>query len=256
MASDFARLRPLVLAAVLAATSVAVTPMGMAETRASTDAAQDRAMSDLAQRRALKIIAFGSSSTEGAGASSAAFSYPSLLQVELRKALPPDVAVTVLNRGIGGEDADDMLRRLPGIVAEHPDMVIWQTGSNDPMRGVPLARFVRETRAGVAVMRRAGIAVMLMELQDCAVLNDIPGAIRYRDAVRTIGIETRVPVIRRYDLMRRWLADKAVTPAALMSSDALHMADRGYELLAHAVAQAIIADIGYPAPSGVARNGD
>ena len=187
----------------------------------------------------LTIVAFGSSSTEGVGASSPAATYPNRLQAELRAALAPE-NVTVINRGIGGEDVDDMMRRLPGIIAERPDLIVWQTGSNDPLRQVPLVRFVAETRAGLRAMRQAGIAVILMEPQDCAVLRATPGALQYRDAVRQIGAEFDIPVIRRWDLMQAWLEKGAVTPATLMWTDGLHMTDGGYALLAHAVAEQIL----------------
>jgi acyl-CoA thioesterase I len=55
----------------------------------------------LAAREPIKIIAIGSSSTAGAGASSPAASYPSRLAVELGTPYP-DVPITVLNRGING----------------------------------------------------------------------------------------------------------------------------------------------------------
>ncbi|HEY1723482.1 MAG TPA: SGNH/GDSL hydrolase family protein [Magnetospirillaceae bacterium] len=189
---------------------------------------------------ALTIVAFGSSSTEGVGATTPAANYPNRLQGELRAALAP-LKVTVVNRGIGGEDVDDMMRRLPAIIAERPNMIIWQTGSNDPIRQVPLVRFVAETRAGVRAMRQAGIAVILMEPQDCEVLRATPGALRYRDAVRQIGAEFDIPVIRRWDLMQTWLRKGAVTQASLMWTDGLHMTDGGYALLAHAVADQVLA---------------
>src|SRR5260370_14185033 len=99
----------------------------------------------LSAGKPLRIIAFGSSSTEGVGASSQAASYPSRLQVELANALPR-MPVVVINRGRGGEDAEDMARRLPAIIAQHPDLVIWQTGTNDALDDLTLERFVALTR--------------------------------------------------------------------------------------------------------------
>jgi len=194
----------------------------------------------LAEHAPLRIIAFGSSSTEGVGASSPAASYPSRLEAELRADLPSGQPVTVLNRGVGGEDADDMARRLPQVIAEHPDLIIWQTGSNDPLRAVPLDRFVQETIAGVQQIRAAHIDVMLMGPQLCRALDDKPATVRYRNALRAIGEGMDVPVIRRHDLMRRWLADRLVTPAQMFAPDGLHMADGGYAALAHAVAADIL----------------
>jgi lysophospholipase L1-like esterase len=212
------------------------------------------AAADLAARHALYITAFGSSSTQGIGASSLAASYPSRLQAELAARLPAGDRVAVSNRGIGGEDVEDMMRRLPRILAEHPDLVIWQTGTNDPLRGVPLARFADLTRAGIALMRAAGIDVMLMEPQDCPVFAGKPGALAYRDAVRAIGAEFGVPVVRRYDLMEGWLHQDRLTAAQLQAPDGLHMSDTGYALLAKAVAGLILADIrAQPAPTPTAR---
>jgi acyl-CoA thioesterase-1 len=195
----------------------------------------------------LRIVAFGSSSTQGAGASSPTASYPSRLEDYLEARLPG--GVDVVNAGVGGEDADDMLPRVPAIVALRPDLVIWQTGSNDPLRDVPLGRFTAETRRGVAMLRSAGIDVMLMEPQDARRLQAEPDAPRFRLALRAIAAEMQVPLIRRYDLMREWLAKGVLTPSELLSADGLHMADRGYARLAVAVGEQILALAGRMRPT-------
>jgi lysophospholipase L1-like esterase len=194
----------------------------------------------LAAHLPLGIIAFGSSSTEGVGASSLAATYPARLMVDLTAALPPRQHVSVVNLGVGGEDADDMARRLPALIAQHPDLIIWQTGSNDPLRNVPLDRFVQETITGVQAIRAAHIDVMLMEPQLCKALDRKPTTVLFRDALRAIGEGMDVPIIRRYDMMRAWLADGALTPTQMLSPDGLHMADGGYAKLAEAVAAEIL----------------
>jgi lysophospholipase L1-like esterase len=180
----------------------------------------------------LRIIAFGSSSTEGIGATAKDRCYPSRLQADLAAELPKGVDVSVENRGIGGEDADDMIARVPAIIAEKPDLVIWQTGSNDSLRGVDPVRFVAETREGITQMQAAGIDVMLMEPQLSRRLAMSERADAFLDAVREVGSQMHVLVIRRYDLMRQWLASGALTYDTMMSHDGLHMTDGGYELLA------------------------
>jgi len=194
----------------------------------------------LAAHLPLHIIAFGSSSTEGVGASSIATTYPTRLLVELTAALPPRQQVKVVNLGIGGNDADDMAVRLPAVIAQHPDLIIWQTGSNDPLRNVPLDRFVQETIAGVQAIRAAHIDLMLMEPQLCKTLDRQPTSVLYRDALRAIGEGMDVPLVRRYDLMRAWLADGSLTATQMLSPDGLHMADAGYARLAQAVAADIL----------------
>jgi len=198
---------------------------------------------------ALRIVAFGSSSTEGVGASSPDATYPHRLEEFLAAALPG--RVQVLNAGIGGEDVDDMTRRIPGVIAQKPDLIIWQTGSNDPLRDVPLDRFVSLTRDGILAMRRAGIDVMLMEPQDCAVLRAHPGSLAYRDALRQLAADLGVPLIRRYDLMHAWLAAKLLTPSQMMFKDGLHMGDGGYALLAADVGREILALGGRPDSAAV-----
>jgi lysophospholipase L1-like esterase len=199
----------------------------------------------LRKNHRLMVIAFGSSSTQGVGASSPAHAYPALLEENLRRLLGPGATVKVANRGIGGEDADDMLARLSrDVLSQKPDLVIWQTGTNDPLRKVPLERFIAETREGVRQMSAAGIEVMLMEPQDCRLMRITPGSGRYREAVRAIGEEMGVPVIRRFSLMKAWLAEGALTETQLMSPDGLHMGDQGYARLAAEVAWEIMADAG------------
>ena len=222
----------------LAMTSMAAPSGGRAEEPGAESL--PHTASRMADEAPLRIIAFGSSSTEGIGASSARASYPSRLQMEL-SALLPQEQIIVLNRGVGGEDSDDMAKRLPAILAEHPDLVIWQTGSNDPLRDVPLDRFIGQTEAGVTTMRAAGVDVMLMEPQYCRQLASKPGSERFRDAIHAIGAKFGVPVIRRFGLMRAWLDKGLVTPAQLLSADGLHMADAGYALLATEVAREIVA---------------
>jgi len=204
----------------------------------------DRRLSHLADRLAadlpVRIIAFGSSSTEGVGASSPAAAYPNRLQAALTAVWSPRHQVVVLNRGVGGEDADDMARRLPMVIAEHPDLIIWQTGSNDPLRDLPLDRFVQQTIAGVKEIQAAHIDLMLMEPQLCRALDGKPVSVSYRDALRGIGAGMDVPVVRRYDLMRGWLDGGVLTATQMLAPDGLHMADGGYAKLADAVAADIL----------------
>src|SRR5262249_29404994 len=78
----------------------------------------------------LQIVAMGSSSTAGAGASAPSASYPSRLEAELRTRFP-HVPITVINRGVNGERSNEMLSRFEhDVIEEKPDLVLWQVGSN------------------------------------------------------------------------------------------------------------------------------
>src|SRR5712691_2819425 len=84
----------------------------------------------LARHKAVTIVAIGSSSTAGVGASTAEASYPSRLEAALRARFP-GAQITILNRGVSGEDAREMLARMDYDVRDlHPDLVLWQVGTN------------------------------------------------------------------------------------------------------------------------------
>src|SRR5262245_9140315 len=65
----------------------------------------------LAGGHPLHVIAFGSSSTQGVGASSPDHTYPARLEAELRRLFPRS-EITVTNRGLAGDDSVGMLARL------------------------------------------------------------------------------------------------------------------------------------------------
>ncbi|MDE2515663.1 MAG: SGNH/GDSL hydrolase family protein [Rhodospirillales bacterium] len=238
------RIRPdlsLARRSILAALALALAaPLQPAAARPAPRAALPHVAARLAAGEGIFIIAFGSSSTQGLGASSAAATYPSQLQTDLRHALPGRT-VRVENAGIAGEDARSMDRRLPAIIAAHPDLVIWQTGSNDPLNKVPVSEFSALTARGIRAMQAAGIDVMLMDPQYCRVITQHGGSRAYRHALHILGARYHVPVIRRFDWMRRWLDERLITPAALLAPDGLHMADGGYARLSRDVGRRILA---------------
>ena len=98
----------------------------------------------------------GSSSTAGIGASSPAATYPSRLEAELRKRFP-DIDIRVINRGKGGEDAPEELVRLErDVVADDPDLVIWQIGTNAALRRLDPAVERDVLRRGIALIKESG----------------------------------------------------------------------------------------------------
>ncbi len=77
----------------------------------------------LATGEPITIVALGSSSTAGAGASSATTTYPSQLAIELHRHFPK-ASITVLNRGVGGEEIPDMLARFDSaVLTAKPDLI-------------------------------------------------------------------------------------------------------------------------------------
>src|SRR5829696_5126651 len=109
----------------------------------------------------LVIVALGSSSTAGAGASSADAAYPARLAAELRERCGNE-AINVLNRGINGEDVREMLARFDADVISHnPDLVIWQLGTNWLLQDDSLNVFDGLLRDGIKRLASAASDVVL-----------------------------------------------------------------------------------------------
>ncbi len=204
----------------------------------------------LASGRDLVILALGSSSTEGSGASGPDRTYPARLEATLRAALP-GIAVRVVNRGRGGEDAAEMLARLDReVAAAHPVLVIWQAGANALLNGMPPGRFRALMEAGIARLRGAGVEVVLMDNQRAPRLLAAPSHAAFEALMPALAAATGAPLFSRAALMRGWEA--AGAPAAgFIGEDGLHHNDRGYACLAAALAEALLPDL--RAAAGLAR---
>jgi lysophospholipase L1-like esterase len=199
-----------------------------------------RVSTRLARNEAIKILAVGSSSTAGAGASRSEYSYPSRLEQELH-ALLPKQAVKVLNRGVGGEDAKQMLPRLErDLAAEKPDLVIWQVGTNALLgeRGVEAqGPLIRE---GLLRIRATGADVVLLDPQYAPYVLRDPDARPMVNLLAKIGEETGVPVFRRFALMQYWHEARDIAFSDILAPDLFHMNDWSYGCLARSLAAALV----------------
>jgi lysophospholipase L1-like esterase len=198
----------------------------------------------------LTIIAFGSSSTEGAASSGPDATYPAQLEARLRAALP-GLPLVVLNRGKGGQEVHEMLARLEAdVVAEHPALVIWQAGANAVLQGMPADEFRAALAGGIARLQDAGADVLLMDSQRAPRILQAPGFERLDAAMDGLAEATSAELFSRAALMRAWEA--AGTPSAdMISPDGLHHNDHGYACVAEALARTIVAAAG-PAPGPAA----
>jgi len=193
----------------------------------------------LAKHNRLTILAMGSSSTEGVGASSPAATYPSRLEAELRKRFP-DTDIRVINRGKGGEDAPDEVVRLErDVVADDPDLVIWQIGTNAALRRLDPAIQRDTLRRGIALIKESGADVVLMDLQYAPRVLASPASAAMEKLIAEVAERNRVGLFRRFEIMRHWLSDTPAEAARAISADGLHMTDRSYACLASGLADAI-----------------
>jgi acyl-CoA thioesterase I len=184
------------------------------------------------------ILAIGSSSTQGIGASSPANTYPARLEAELEKQTGADFDVK--NAGIGGELAAKTLERLKSALKSGwARMVIWQVGTNDAIVGVDEKLFRATVQSGIAAAQAAGVPMMLIGPQFTLKTPDPVRYERFVKLVDDIGAADHVPVLSRYALMKSWSIKSAKALSLFLSGDGLHMSDLGYRCLAHALAEAL-----------------
>ena len=193
----------------------------------------------LASGKPLKIVALGSSSTYGAGASTSAASYPSRLADELARRFPGH-EITILNRGVNGNEAADMLARLDtAVIAEKPDLVLWQVGTNSVLRDKPLQPHAPLLHEGLARMKATGADVVIIDPQYAPRVISKPTCQGMVSLIAMTAKAEHVGVFHRFELMRRWRETEQLPFETFVSTDGLHMNDWSYACLAKALGVAI-----------------
>jgi lysophospholipase L1-like esterase len=187
----------------------------------------------------LTIVAIGSSSTAGAGASSPDATYPSRLAVELRARFPGR-EITVLNRGVNGEETTNMMARFAGdVLAARPQLVLWQIGTNSVLRDHPLSPHAVQLHDGIERLKAAGADVVLIDPQFApAVLakTETQGMV---DQIALAAKQEDVDLFQRFAVMRNWHDVQHLAFGTFVSPDQLHMNDWSYACLAKLLGAAI-----------------
>lgn len=199
-----------------------------------------RVAQKLAAGEPITIVAIGSSSTAGAFASSPAASYPSRLAVELKQLFPKQ-SITVINRGVNGEEVEDMLRRFDAAVVDaKPDLVLWQLGTNSVIRAHTSFDHSAAIREGLKKIRAIGADVVLIDPQF------VPKVIAKKDdaatmvtLISTTAKRENVDLFRRFEVMRRWLEVDHLAFETFVAPDGLHLNDWSYACMAKGLGMAI-----------------
>ncbi len=193
----------------------------------------------LAAGQPIKIVAIGSSSTFGAGASRPHNSYPSRLAAELAREFV-DHEFVVLNRGVNGDTAVDMLARFErSVIAEEPDLVLWQVGTNSLLRNELVHPHWSLLHGGIARLKAAGADVVLIDPQYAPRVLARPQVEGMIALMANTARVKSVNLFRRFALMRHWHQVAGMPFSAFLSPDELHLNDFSYACIAQALAGAI-----------------
>ena len=198
----------------------------------------------LAAGEPVVIVAFGSSSTAGYGSTSPEYTYPNRLAAQLHRQYPT-ADITVVNRGKGGEDAPEMMKRLQEVIDLRPDLVIWQVGTNAVLRNLDPAETAKMVEEGVASIQAAGADLVLVDPQYSPRVNE-----RAESAGQIVKLLGKVAELRhvgifpRFEVMRDWHEKQAIPIDNFVTADGLHMSDWGYACFAQLLGDDIIKSVG------------
>jgi lysophospholipase L1-like esterase len=199
----------------------------------------------LALGQPVVIVAFGSSSTAGYGSSGPEFTYPNRLAAQLRRQYPP-ADISVINAGRGGEDAPEMMKRLQtSVIDAHPDLVIWQVGTNAVLRNLDPTETANLVEDGVTRIQAAGADLVLVDPQYSPRVTEHPESAS--QMIRLLGkvAELRhVGIFPRFEVMREWHEKQALPIDSFVIADGLHMNDWGYACFAQLLGDDIIKSVG------------
>jgi len=186
--------------------------------------------------RKLDIVVVGSRSSSINGAEDSA--YPARLQAILKETLPK-VAVSVSVELQARKTAEEVAGGLVKLVeVKKPTLVIWQTGTYDAIRSIDPDDFRAGVDEGVVALQKAGIDVVLMNLQYSPRTETMISAPPYLDNMRVVAQEHNVPLFDRFAMMRHW--SDAGDFDLSSNTQGVDMAKRVHDCLGRALAKFVI----------------
>ena len=189
-------------------------------------------------KRDVKVLAIGSSSTAGVGASSPSAAYIARLETSLEGSLK-GMNFDVVGRGMSGEVAQGAADRMKREVEEtRPDLVVWQVGTNDALRHVSIDKFKACLQTTLAWLAENKIDVVLIDPQYGEALTKDEYYEKVVAAIAEVAREARVLLVDRFQAMRELQRERG--DLFYLSADRLHPNDRGHRCMAEQLARAIV----------------
>jgi lysophospholipase L1-like esterase len=200
-----------------------------------------RVAAALQTKTTIRVLAIGSSSTVGVGASSPHTTYPAQLEEILEKSLK-GIDLDVTNDGVSGEVAAQTAARLkPDVERLKPDLVLWQVGTNDAIARVPVDQVEATIRDTVRWLKDGRADVVLVGLQYTPRFARDETYARIREVIQRVATSENVPLVRRFDAMQ--FIARTQANVDMLSADGFHLNDLGYHCMAEHVAQAVVTNL-------------
>jgi len=189
-------------------------------------------------RRQVRVLAIGSSSTAGVGASSPAATYIAKLETSLEGSLR-GMDFDVMGRGLSGEEAQGAADRMKKEVEEtKPDLIVWQLGTNDALRHVSLDKFKTCVKTTLTWLAENKLDVVLIDPQYGDALTKDDYYEKMVGALAEVAREMGVLLVDRFEAMRELQRERG--DLFYLATDKLHPNDRGHRCMAEQLARAIV----------------
>jgi acyl-CoA thioesterase I len=193
----------------------------------------------LRAKQPVNIVAIGGASTKGAAAGTADLAYPHRLQLALAEAYP-DSPITVINKGVPRQSAQQMLERFAtDVMAEDPVLVIWETGIADAVRGIEVDDFAAALQNGVDEIKNRAIDIILVDMQFSRSTAAVIDFERYLTTVRRVGELNGVYVFPRFEMMRHWSEQNMFNFDEVAPEERARLAAKVYDCIGRKLAKAI-----------------
>jgi hypothetical protein len=180
------------------------------------DTALPRLAAAIAKRGEVNILALGSGSTVGdtSGTGGAAFVYhvPMLSfpyrMIEALQAAKPAIGFHLTVQGGRNMTAEEMLPLLrQELTAHHYDLVVWQTGTVEAVRGLRPETMRDIMQDGIDAATTEGADVVVVDPQFSRFLRANTDLAPYEAALQQVATTPGVTLFHRFDLTHTWTTD-------------------------------------------------
>ncbi len=189
----------------------------------------------LQKRQQVKILAIGASSAAMLGMGHDG--HPPLLEEILERNIK-GLDVEIVNRSYSGELAEAAGERLKIEVAlNHPDLVLWQVGTNDAFAQVPVENFEQSVTSTVRWLKDHNVDVILVGLHYMKQLTKDEHYQAIRASLQRITATESVLRITRYEAME--VLARTMRESGRPEPRDFGLTEAGYNCMAQYVARAI-----------------
>jgi lysophospholipase L1-like esterase len=186
--------------------------------------------------REVIIATLGGASTVGVAAGGGGLAWPSRLASALAASFP-SARVKVINLAVARQTAKRGAERLDSeVLPLKPNLLIWETGTMEAVRGTDLDAFRETVRAGIDELRAARVEVVLMNMQFSRETDTLIYFEPYLSAMRQLADANDVPLFHRHGIMRHWAESGVLDLRVKDGEKRRELAAKLYDCIGHAMA--------------------